>query len=247
MKRNAIACAVASALGLIATTDVRAAAFALYEQGASGLGNAYAGAAAVAEDASTVWWNPAGMARLGPGKHFAIAGVLINPSTKFHDRGSVAPAGRPLGDEGGDAGETKLIPSAFFAMDINPRWNFGVGLNVPFGLKTEYTSTWLGRFQGISSEVKTLNVNPSVSYKLSDAMSVGFGVSYQRHRPAHCGKPGGQRNAEQDGRRRRCVGVQRWHSLQPVACHSARDSLPLFLKVQAGRNDVRYRSSCPGQ
>ena len=65
-------------------------------------------------------------------------------------------------------------------MDLDPRWNFGVGISVPFGLKTEYDASWLGRFQGISSEIKTLNVNPSVSYKFSDAASVGFGINYQR-------------------------------------------------------------------
>ena len=84
MQRNAKLLAVASAcfsVGL--ASQARAAGFALHEQGASGLGNAYAGAAAVAEDATTVWWNPAGMARLGAGKHFAAAGAYIAPSTKF--------------------------------------------------------------------------------------------------------------------------------------------------------------------
>src|SRR5690606_28552649 len=50
-----------------------ASGFALWEQSASGLGNAFAGAAAVAEDASTVYWNPAGLSRLGPGRHLAVA------------------------------------------------------------------------------------------------------------------------------------------------------------------------------
>src|SRR2546427_13154252 len=87
MKRNALAGAIVSALGLLAGSEVHAAAFALYEQGVSGLGNAYAGAAAVAEDATTVWWNPAGMSRLGAGKHFVIGGLFIFPSTKFfHNR-----------------------------------------------------------------------------------------------------------------------------------------------------------------
>jgi long-chain fatty acid transport protein len=179
MKRNALG-AVVSALGLMAGSEVQAAAFALYEQGVSGLGSAYAGAAAVAEDATTVWWNPAGMARLGSGKHFAIAGSIIAPSTKFSDSGSAPAGGRPLGGNGGDAGSTAFVPSMFFAMQYDPRWNFGVGVSVPFGLKTEYESTWIGRFQGISSKVETLNINPSVSYKFSDAASVGFGLSYQR-------------------------------------------------------------------
>src|SRR5262249_848903 len=59
------------------------------------------------------------------------------------------------------------------------RWNFGLGISVPFGLKTEYDPNWIGRFQGIKSEVQTVNVNPAVSYKVSDALSLGFGINYQ--------------------------------------------------------------------
>ena len=181
MKRNALAGAVVSALGLLAGSEARAAAFALYEQGVSGLGNAYAGAAAVAEDATTVWWNPAGMSRLGAGKHFAIGGVLISPSTKFSNGSSIpaafntAPAGT-----GGDAGKDAIVPSMFYVMDLNPRMHFGIGISVPFGLKTEYDSDWIGRFQGITSKVETLNINPSLSYKLSETASIGGGISYQR-------------------------------------------------------------------
>src|SRR5438128_12590088 len=110
MQRNALALAVASACLMLGALEARAAGFALYEHGVSGLGNAYAGAAAVAEDATTVWWNPAGMSRLGAGKHFAIAGTLIAPSTKFNDRASVKATGLPpLGDTGGDAGDTALV------------------------------------------------------------------------------------------------------------------------------------------
>ena len=65
LRPRLLALAVASTAAL----DCNAAGFALMEQNASGLGNAYAGAAAVAEDASTVWWNPAGMARLPAGRN----------------------------------------------------------------------------------------------------------------------------------------------------------------------------------
>ena len=182
MKRNAITAAVVSALGLLAGSEAHAAAFALYEQGVSGLGNAYAGAAAVAEDATTVWWNPAGMARLGAGKHFAIGGVLISPSTKFSNGSSQTAAfSNPASTgTGGDAGKDAIVPSMFYVMDLNPRMHFGVGISVPFGLKTEYDSDWIGRFQGIMSKVETLNINPSLSYKLSETASIGGGISYQR-------------------------------------------------------------------
>src|SRR2546423_11861627 len=122
MKRFGMSCAVLSALAVLSASESKAAGFALQEQSASGLGNAYAGAAAVAEDATTVWWNPAGMARLGSGKHFAIAGSIIAPSTKFSDSGSAAAGGRPLGGNGGDAGSTAFVPSMFFAMQYDPRW-----------------------------------------------------------------------------------------------------------------------------
>jgi long-chain fatty acid transport protein len=180
VNKTIIALRVASAIAFVcASTHAGAAAFALVEHGASGLGNAFAGAAAAAEDASTVWWNPAGMARLPRGRHFAIAGTVISPSTKFSNGASVAASGRPLGSEGGNAGETAFVPSLFFAMDFDPRWSFGLGVSVPFGLSTEYAADWIGRFQGIKSEIKTINVNPSVSYKVSETLSLGFGLNYQ--------------------------------------------------------------------
>ncbi|TMH30794.1 MAG: transporter [Betaproteobacteria bacterium] len=181
MNKKACACAVACAFAmLVGARDASASAFALYEQGVSGLGNSYAGAAAVSEDATTVWWNPAGMAWLPAGKHIAGAAAFIDPSTKFSNGGSVAAPGHALGGTGGDAGNSALLPSVFFAMDIGRNWNFGFVINVPFGLKTEYDPTWLGRFQGIKAEVKTVNFNPSVSYRLNDALSIGGGVSYMR-------------------------------------------------------------------
>jgi long-chain fatty acid transport protein len=180
MKKNVLALSVASALSLLVSQDAAASAFALAEQGASGLGNAFAGAAAVAEDASTVWWNPAGMSRLPRGKHLLFGGHLIVPKTEFKNGSSVPAALQPTGlGNGGDAGDAALVPNFYFVMDLNPSWNFGLGVTVPFGLATEYDADWIGRFQGIKSEVKTLNINPSLSYKLSDRSSLGFGLSYQ--------------------------------------------------------------------
>src|ERR671924_244729 len=120
MKKKVLALGVASALSFAFTHQARASAFALQEQGISGLGNAYAGAAAAAEDASTVWWNPAGMARLGRGAHFLVGGHAIVPSTKFTNSGSVpAAASNPaLAGNGGDAGDGAFVPNLFFATTI---------------------------------------------------------------------------------------------------------------------------------
>jgi long-chain fatty acid transport protein len=151
-----------------------AAGFALIEQNASGLGNAYAGAAAVAEDASTVFFNAAGMTLL-PDRQLVVAGHLVKPEMEFS--GAVTPD--IGGSQGGDAGDWALVPNAYFAYRLTPEVHLGLGLNSPFGLKTEYDSDWIGRTQAIESEVKTINLNPSIAYKANEALSLGAGLSLQ--------------------------------------------------------------------
>jgi len=150
----------------------QAAGFALVEQNASGLGNAYAGQAAVAADASTIFFNPAGMTML-PDRQVVMAGHLIKPQAEFTGSSNIG------GGDGGDAGGLAIVPNAYFAYRLTPDIHVGVGMNAPFGLKTEYDSTWAGRTQGIKSELKTLNLNPSVAWKASDTFSLGAGLSIQ--------------------------------------------------------------------
>ena len=180
-QRNLIALAVASTLAG-ASTLASAAGFALIEQSASGMGNAFAGAVATAEDASTVFYNPAGMSRI-EGMQVTVGAHLIDLSAKFSNSGSSKPAAivtNPLGGNGGDAGGLAVIPNVYFVMPIGDRLNFGVGVNAPFGLKTEYDDNWAGRFQGIKSELTTINVNPALSFKVNEVLSVGLGANYQR-------------------------------------------------------------------
>jgi long-chain fatty acid transport protein len=165
---------------LLSSVPAFGSGFALFEQSASGSGNAYAGAGALAEDASTLYWNPAGMAKLPAGSQFAAGAHYIAPSFKFTDGGSAPAINRTdLGGTGGDGGRSAWVPFGYFAADLSPVAKVGVGINAPFGLRTEYDPNWLGRFQGIRSEIETINVNPSVSWKLSDRTAVGFGVDYQ--------------------------------------------------------------------
>ena len=180
IKRTRINGLVAAAL-LTGSGAAMASGFALIEQSGSGLGNAYAGGAAGAEDASTIFYNPAGMARLN-GKQIVVAGNMIKPSAKFSDTGSspASASGQPLGGNGGDAGKWGLVPNAYFAMDINSQMKFGLGINAPFGLKTDYEAGWAGRFQALKSEVKTINVNPTLSYQLNEMVALGLGLDYQK-------------------------------------------------------------------
>lgn len=166
-------------LGLIFSTyqlSSYAAGFALSEQGASGLGNAYAGAAAIAEDASTIFFNPAGMTYL-EGSQIVGALHLIKTNGDFDNKNSVPVAAYASGGEGGNLGSLAVIPNFFYKQDINEQLKFGLGVSTPFGLKTEYDKNWLGRFQAIKSELKTININPSLAWKLNDQWSFGFGIS----------------------------------------------------------------------
>jgi len=179
---NLIALAVASTLGGTSTLAA-AAGFALIEQSASGMGNAFAGAAATAEDASTIFYNPAGMSEL-KGMQVTVGAHVIDLSAKFSNSGSSIPpaaagTGSLAGGNGGQAGDVAVVPNLYFVMPIGERLNFGIGVNVPFGLKTEYDDNWIGRFQGIKSELTTYNINPSLSFKVSDAFSIGGGLNYQ--------------------------------------------------------------------
>lgn len=168
---------VASTLATVAAPAL-AAGFALQENSGSGLGNAYAGGAAAAEDASTLWANPAGMARLGRSQ---VAGALnlIQPSLKFDNANSVAAAQQPLGHDGGNAGSLAAVPNLYFTLPLAPQWTAGIGLNAPFGLTSEYDDGWIGRFQGLKSELTTINVNPAVAWQPLPNLAVGFGLNYQ--------------------------------------------------------------------
>jgi long-chain fatty acid transport protein len=157
-----------------------AAGFALLGQSANDVGNSLAGASALADDASTIYWNPSGISKLPPGTQVSIGLISIASSAKFRDSGSTAGLNRTdFGNSGGDVGGTGLAPNAYFAVDVFPTIKFGLGLNVPFGSKTQYDPNWLGRFQSIKAEVETLNVNPSLSWKTSDRVAVGLGIDYQ--------------------------------------------------------------------
>jgi len=173
--------ALPAIIGGLYSNVAGASGFQLFEQNASGLGTAYAGSAAVAEDASTVFFNPAGMAFLPAGKKNITVGVdLIKPSVKFSDGGTTNAALQPAGNgNGGDAGSLAPVPHGYFTMPINNKVSFGFGVSAPFGLKTEYDSGWNGRFQAIKSSVETLNLNPSLSFKVNETVALGFGLNYQ--------------------------------------------------------------------
>lgn len=168
--------AVCAALGVLASS-AGAGGLGIGTQSGSGTGNAFAGGAASAEDASTVWYNPAGMTLL-PGKtNWAVAAHALKPSFKFENAGSTLPAGT---GEGGDGGGWHLIPQGFVSHKLNDKWSIGAAFNTPFGLETEYDRGWRGQPIALKSALKTYNLNLGGAYMVNDMLSVGAGFNYQR-------------------------------------------------------------------
>ncbi|UEM04674.1 outer membrane protein transport protein [Skermanella rosea] len=177
-----------SAIALLAGTQaVQAAGFYIKEQSVTGLGRAFAGESAIGEDASTIFFNPAGMTRLeGPE---ATAGVhLLIPRADLENRGSTAtvrtPAGaltRPVGgNDGGNPYDPTPVPNAYFAYPLMDRdlW-VGLGVSAPFGLANKYDANWFGRYDSIETDLLTLNIAPSVAYRVNDWISIGGGIDIQ--------------------------------------------------------------------
>ena len=156
-----------------------AASFQVLEQSPARLGTAFAGTATATDDATTVFFNPAGMARL---ERPQISGGLnlIKPDAGFSNAGSTDSFGRALMGPDDTLNNEIFVPNLFYAHPVSDRLALGIGFSVPFGLTTEYNPNWIGRYHGTRSEVALFNVNPTLSYRVNDQLSLGFGVNYQR-------------------------------------------------------------------
>jgi long-chain fatty acid transport protein len=178
MTKRVLTLAVGTALAT-AGAGAEASGFQLMEQSASGLGVAFAGMAAAAQDASTAFWNPAAMSLL-PGVQGAAALSYVAPHTEFTDDGSSWPGSARLGDGGGDGAPNAWVPALHATWMLSPDWSVGLTVNAPFGLTTEWDRPWAGQTFAVKSKIETLNINPSLSFKLNDQVALGAGLSYQR-------------------------------------------------------------------
>lgn len=165
-------------LGLSASA--LASGFALREQSASALGNAFAGATAAGDDISHMFFNPASLARHSGHQVVAIGSYLI-PRVSFETADARTALGTPImgGSGGTDATPDVLVPATYALWDLHPDWKVGIGLNVPFGLETDYQASWAGRYHAIRSRLRTIAATPTVAWRITDKISVGAGLQIQ--------------------------------------------------------------------
>lgn len=159
----------------LASTQIFASGFALNEQSISGMGTGFAGRSSSADDASTVFGNPAGMARI---KREQVTGgvAFIDAHTDISDASSSPNRGTNKGDMVPFMG----VPMGYYVKPIDDHWAFGLGVYAPFGLVTDYENGFAGKYFGSKSEVKIVTVQPTISYAFNDKVSIGFGPTINR-------------------------------------------------------------------
>lgn len=167
---------------LLAAGGANAAAFQLAEVSTSGLGRAYAGEAAIADNASVVATNPALMS-LFKTAQFSTGGVYVD--SRINMNGDVNAAIQSLDmkfTKYGSASQRNVVPGAFvpnlyFVAPVNDKFALGAGMNVNFGLKSEYDDSYDAGIFGGKTDLSAINLNLSGAYRVTEGLSLGLGVN----------------------------------------------------------------------
>ncbi|NHR05038.1 transporter [Chromobacterium haemolyticum] len=164
--------------GLMSTQAV-ASGYQFGSQSVSGQGTAHANGAE-ANDPSTIFANPAGLSRL-EGTQFSGGATLVVPHSEYTDNGSTNILGKSTGGGNGGSFAPKAVaaPNFYLSHKLNDKISLGLGVFVPYGAKLDYGFDWAGRYALKSVNLQSFNFNPSMSFKLDDRHSFGFGLSAQ--------------------------------------------------------------------
>jgi long-chain fatty acid transport protein len=194
-RRSLLVIGLAGALA--ATGQAYASGLQITEQSVTGLGRAFAAGSLPNDDVSAVFYNPADM-MLSTGMQAQAGLTFIGISMKADNAGSATrlpanlkdvltkPGTLPVfvtipsfGRGHDDGGSDNVVPNAFFAMDVNDRMRFGLGMTAPFAVSTSYGRDWVGRYHAVDSELSTVDINPSLAYRMNENFSIGAGISAQ--------------------------------------------------------------------
>ncbi|MBA5204485.1 long-chain fatty acid transporter FadL [Pectobacterium aroidearum] len=166
-KQSTIAVAVA-----LFSANVSAAGFQLNEYSSSGLGRAFSGEGAVADNAASGSRNPATMTMFDR-PSFSGGVTYINPDI------DVSGSNRLTGN---DASAKNIAPHAWvpnlhFIMPLNEQWAIGASATTNYGLATEFNDSYAAGSIGGKTDLVTSNLNLSAAYRLNQHFSFGLGVN----------------------------------------------------------------------
>jgi len=171
--------AVAASLGALAALSGTAYAGGMmsYELGTADVGLASAGYGARAQDASTVFTNPAGMTRLD-GNQVLGAGQLLWSNTRFSIGAGTAPA-LGTGDGGYAVGGGGWMPGGgmFLSYSVAPDVKAGLAVAGNFGGALNYDNDWVGRYYVQQTWIVGMSFLPSIAWKATDKLSLGASLN----------------------------------------------------------------------
>ncbi len=180
LARASIRAAMVASIIAAATVNTIADGWKVQLQGVKALGVSFAGRSVNLDDATTVWFNPAGLTRLTKRWVITTAAPVITYSLDYTDRASASAIGQPLsGPSTVNGGTTSAVPHFYVARKLKDDVSFGFGVNFPFGLSSDYDETWVGRYHATRSELTVMNLNPAFAIKAGDRLSLGFGLDVQ--------------------------------------------------------------------
>ncbi|QLX24631.1 long-chain fatty acid transporter FadL [Citrobacter freundii] len=165
--KSALAVAVA-----IISTQAWSAGFQLNEFSSSGLGRAYSGEGAIADDAGNASRNPA-LIMMFDRPTFSAGAVYIDPDVNISGKSPYT--GRSTNAD--NIAPTAWVPNAHFVMPINEQFGWGASVTSNYGLATEFNDSYIVGEYGGKTDLKTVNLNLSGAYRLNDSWSFGLGFN----------------------------------------------------------------------
>lgn len=167
---------------LVASSTVFGAGFQIQEQNAAYLGTTYAGTAAWAKDASSAFYNPAALTHIKH-KQLVLSGNLIwgrfdFEATRTNYPFALNPNSPIVGDQDDDPGGLALVPGMHLGARITDELVFGFSVSAPFGLKSDYDSSGVMRYIATTSELRTIDIVPSLAWRATDWLSVAAGPDF---------------------------------------------------------------------
>ncbi len=142
----------------------------LYELGTPDVGTAAAGWAARAQDAGTVFTNPAGMTRLE--KSELLVGIQpLYLHSEFSPDSNTTTSGPD-----GDASTWLPAGGMYYVHNLMPKLKIGASVVGYFGLGLEYENDWVGRYYVQEIKLQALGIQPALAYQVTDWLSLGAGV-----------------------------------------------------------------------
>ncbi|MBM5571973.1 MULTISPECIES: OmpP1/FadL family transporter [Deefgea] len=168
----------ALAIAAVTAASAQAGGLLLYEVGTPDVGLAAAGYTARAQDAATVFTNPAGMTRLD-GDQVTLGVQALFGRTKFNV--DEANSSARLGNHGG-GNATGFFPGGglFYSHSVSPDFKVGLAMTGNFGLSVQYDDAWAGRYYTQEATLIGLSVVPAVAYRINDKLSLGASMNAMR-------------------------------------------------------------------